>query len=218
MARACVFFFGDSITFGMWDPYGGWASRVAGEIHARVVESAFSRRAKAYNLGLPGETSAGLVARLVEETRRRADVDAGRLFVVAIGINDADSETWSETSSWLRDYRDNLGRIARAIADLQGNVIFVGITPIDEQSIVPDTGKPRGDNRRNADIVEMNRTLVEFCAAGGYEVVPLYDEFMRVGLEGLLCDGLHPNQAGHQMISERVRGHVLAEVERIWAG
>ena len=201
MAR--VLFFGDSITFGAGDPMGGWAARVAGHIR---------RWAESNNLGVPGDTSTGLAERLVRQSEELLIEEAEPLFVVAIGINDVCLGNMTSLPATLDGYRENLAAIAAAIDDFKGSAVFVGLTPVDEGAISPDTWRPIGHDYRNQDIMAMNEVLTRFCSEQGHPLVSVYDEMTQAGLPAILCDGLHPNGAGHELI----HGIFLEELAKIW--
>jgi hypothetical protein len=45
----------------------------------------------------------------------------------------------------------------------------------------------------------------------------VYEDLVRAGVANVLCDGLHPNEAGHEIIHRLVRGVVMDRVEAIWS-
>ena len=58
------FIFGDSITYGVIDREGGWANRLRKYLDARTLDSNGKDLFMLYNLGISGDTSADLLARL----------------------------------------------------------------------------------------------------------------------------------------------------------
>jgi lysophospholipase L1-like esterase len=84
-----LFLFGDSITWGAWDSVGGgWAQRLRKVVDSYQVTNP-SFWCPVYNLGISGDTSAGVANRLIQETLLRRDQDEETIFLIAIGINDS---------------------------------------------------------------------------------------------------------------------------------
>jgi len=61
---------GDSITYGAWDPAGGWVARLRANACAKHRTDPWL----VHNLGIPGDTSADLLRRLGEVERIWATV------------------------------------------------------------------------------------------------------------------------------------------------
>ncbi len=140
---------------------------MANEVQALAIDSNLERWVVAYPLGIGGDTSTGLRARLLAEVSLRLDADeSGFIFVITIGINDVHSDNLAGSlADTLTRYRENLGAIVSAIGQVGGVTLFVELTPVDEGFVDPLTGDLRGDAYRNDRITAMNQVLADFCAA-----------------------------------------------------
>lgn len=88
--------FGDSITFGFWDREGGWISRLRKWVDNKNLEwSGFYYRV--YNLGIDGNTTDDLIARVETEISPRIEEESKTLILYAIGINDSQYYTADKT-------------------------------------------------------------------------------------------------------------------------
>jgi acyl-CoA thioesterase I len=177
--RICVV--GDDLTAGVGDPKAlGWVGRVA----ARTPRA--EHPVTLFPLGVPGETTAGLLGRWREETARRfADVplDTCRLVV---GLGHADlHEGLSLPRSRLN--------LANVLDDClaRGLAVFV-------------VGPPPTHERLNARVADLSSAFADVCLR---RRVPYVDSFTPlVTHEDWLTDleagdGLHPGQAGYGLIA-----------------
>ena len=86
---------GDSIMYGSWDPEGGWPGKLRNFLDARAlrennpVELNTSGYVALYNLGIPGDTSRGLLQRFRSEVFPRINEEQKTIVLIAIGTNDA---------------------------------------------------------------------------------------------------------------------------------
>lgn len=81
-----ILVFGDSIAWGAYDSAGGWADRIKHEVISDFIGD--GEKHQLYNIGIGGETSTGLLARIERETTARYSSSWQFAFVLAIGIND----------------------------------------------------------------------------------------------------------------------------------
>ncbi len=118
---------GDSISFGQFDAEaGGWVTRM------RLKLQSAGYGANVYNLGINGDTSDGILARLDEVWRREPT-----LLLVAIGINDSRLEPPAgEAFVPIERYATNLEAVAAAAKERGVPVVFVGVLPICEHDMV----------------------------------------------------------------------------------
>lgn len=74
----CIF--GDSITYGAYDPInGGWATLLRNHVEKKYNDT------DTYSLGICGDTSSGLIERFPLETKARSP----EIIIFAIGTNDS---------------------------------------------------------------------------------------------------------------------------------
>jgi acyl-CoA thioesterase-1 len=181
-----LIFIGDSIVAGTGDPEcRGWAGRVAAASVKAGVELT------AYNLGIGGDTSAGVLARWQAEVGRRVNPELDNLLVAQFGVNDArDSIEWPAATT-LR----NLDRFLHETADAGFAPLIVGPIP---------TAQPRESERIGAlshaigTACERARASFIELHSGLRESPALLDE-MEHG------DGYHPGPAGYDAIARAVQ-------------
>ncbi len=172
---------GDGLVAGVGDPRSlGWVGRVS----ARTSREAGP--VSAFPLGVPGETSAGLLARWREECLRRfADPPGGGRLVVGLGRSDIGDRVTLPRS------RLNLATI---LDEAQGHdlpTFVVGPPPVADDGV-------------NESVAELSGVFADVCHRRG---VPFVDTFAPlVHHEDWLTDlaagdGMHPQQAGYGLMA-----------------
>lgn len=186
----CIF--GDSITWGAYDPEGGgWATRL------RNYFEGSGNDVQVYNLGISAATTADTLERFdVEAKARRPDS-----IVFALGINDS---AWvvSKKARWVEydEFVSNLGALYEKTRALGAMGVFVGLTELDETKTMPAPWHP-DFSYDSASRKKYNDAIQEFC---GKKNIPF------ISMDGVLTpddlsDGLHPNSTGHRKMFERVK-------------
>lgn len=207
MARILIF--GDSITYGAWDRKGGWVLRLKRFLHQRNLSDSNKQSDFVYNLGVSGNTTKDLLNRFESETKRRLKKGAETIIVFDIGINDCQfihSKNGLRLSS--EDFRNNLQKLFNLAERLSSKIIFVGLTPVDEEKTTPI---PWNEDKswKNKYINQFNKTLRSFCEEKKVYFVDLLEDFMETNYKILLEDGSHPNVKGHQKIFEIVKNFLI---------
>ncbi len=111
----CIF--GDSITWGAYDPDGGgWATRIRNYFEAQ------NQDVDVYNLGISGDSTADLINRIEREAKPREP----DLIVFAIGINDAQfiHSTGNPRISAAK-FQDNLEKILSIAKKFTSNLVVI---------------------------------------------------------------------------------------------
>jgi lysophospholipase L1-like esterase len=200
--------FGDSITWGAWDPEGGWVARLL-----RWLEERDQREHIIYNCGVSGDGTPELLQRFEVEARARfleptAD-GSPKMLIIAIGDND---------SGWFRDegrhvtppeqFRANVQRLIEMARRQTSKVVFIGTTPVDDAKTDP---LPWAANRvhKNEYTVKYDKIAKDVCDKNGIPFVEIYNTWLKADYRNLLEDGVHPNAAGHQRLFEAVRDALL---------
>lgn len=84
-----IYAFGDSITYGAWGiQTSGWAALLRQYLDD-LQEKNSNYYGLFYNLGIPGETTTGLLNRFDNEVKARIRVNDESVFIFAFGANDA---------------------------------------------------------------------------------------------------------------------------------
>ena len=199
-----VLIFGDSITQGFWDIDGGWVSRIRKHYDQQMIDGMDDDPPTIFNLGVSGNSSDDVLARLENETKVRATEELA--FVIAIGVNDARTKSGVNYSD-INRYKQNLSEILKLAKQYSSRVLFVGLTPcVEERSNPVSRGNTGYTNGR---IKEFDSTLREFCQEEKVPFVEVLRPFTQAEAETeLLPDSLHPNSKGHQLIAELVKPHL----------
>lgn len=180
-----ILIFGDSITWEAHDPkQGGWATHLR-----NYLEEKSNNKISVYNLGINGDTTTNLLERIEIETKSREP----DLIIFAIGINDATFiHSLNNTYTPLNQFQKNLERLFDIAKNFTNNIIFIGLTKIDELKINPSSWE-FNQTLLNKDIEQFDNTIKEFCENNKIKFIS-----MKGIIENKdLYDGLHPNTQGH---------------------
>jgi lysophospholipase L1-like esterase len=203
-----LYCFGDSITLGEYDTErGGWADRLKVDCLARAVapnEPGY----RVFNLGISGETTRKMRARLTTELGVRLDVVARSRVLLAYGANDA-AESGGRLLVPLEEYVENLAWAIDEARRLTCDVSLVNVTPV---APAADGVRNRsGRLRSNAMVARYNDALGELSRRTAVALIDVNGAFEGRDLEPFfVADGVHPNAAGHALICDRVRACTLA--------
>ena len=190
-----ILIFGDSITWGAYDPeQGGWATRLRNYFEEKDSDT------DVYNLGISGDTTADLLERIEVEAKSREP----NLIIFAIGINDAQ---FIHSTNCLRvsldEFQQNLAKLLAITKKFTDRVVFVGLTRVDESKTTPipwNTDK----SYTNENIEQLDNVIKKFCEDNKLKFIPMESV---VGSDDLI-DGLHPNSKGHIKIFNRMKSEV----------
>lgn len=190
-----ILIFGDSITWGAYDPeQGGWANRLRNYFEKQDNDI------DVYNLGISGDTTADLLARIETEAKSREP----NLIIFAIGINDAQFiHSTNSLRVSLDKFQQNLAKLFAIAKQYTDKVIFVGLTRVDESKTTPipwNTDK----SYTNENVERFDNAIEKFCEENKLKFVPMKSV---VGNDDLI-DGLHPNSGGHAKIFELMKSEI----------
>jgi lysophospholipase L1-like esterase len=167
---------GDSLTFG------------AG---VRVSEK-WVTLAGAVNLGVPGDTTAGMLARL----QKLLPEAKGKTVLLLGGSNDI-FFTGSDLCA-----RNNMAAMVHQLLSA-GCRVLVGLPlPIDAAAAPQKWASLADFPKANEVLQAYRRWLVTFCAAFDVPVVDFAQDY--VNHPDLYLDGLHPNAEGHRLMAARL--------------
>ncbi len=199
-----ILFFGDSITQGFWDSEGGWVERIRKHYDSlALADLKNNNQPEIFNLGVSGDTTRNLLARIEAETKIRKWKDDPVIAVVAIGTND---DVFESDKQWVppEEFKNNLKQIVKILTPITQGILLVGNTACDESKTTPVFW---GDfSYTNIELQRSEKAIEEIASQNGLPHVPIFDAFKAKLDEGadLLADGLHPNDAGHDFIQARV--------------
>lgn len=124
-----IYCFGDSIALGEYDTErGGWVDRIKTECMARFVARGEPEDC-VFNLGIGGETTRMMRARLKAELETRLDVSAHSQVILAYGANDA-AESGGSILVPLEEYVENLSWAIDEARRLRCEAWLLNLTPV----------------------------------------------------------------------------------------
>ena len=196
-----VLIFGDSIVFGLNDPFGGWVTRFKEYYHQKefLEKSEFKR---IHNLGISGNTSKDLFERVENEFKCRYHINRKNVVIIAVGGNDIGKNCNSgEFVVNVEEFSSNILNIVKIINESSSNntdIIICSILPVNEEiTLIPS--KKGGVIRSLADVFAYNEVLRRLCKSFDIRFIDLYKEYdPKTDLDKI--DGLHPNLTGHEKI------------------
>lgn len=198
-----ILFFGDSITQGFWAKDAGWVELLRRHYDSRALEDLQNRdEPTIFNLGVSGDTTKDLLARIESETKARIWQSDPVIVVIAIGTNDEVFEGFNSEAS-NETYKSNLQSIIDKIKPIAHSVVLIGSTACDERLTNP---VPWADmSYTNLELEHAEKVIKEVAELNNVMFVPVYDAFKAALDAGdkLLEDGLHPNDTGHKFIADK---------------
>lgn len=194
-----VVFFGDSITQGYWGIHHGWVDRV--RMYYSKLLFAKDEYHGVYNLGIDGDTTEDVLNRIKSELQARIRPNHTVMPVVAIqiGVNDHIDKT-TQPEKAMAEYKIQLQAMIDSIKGLYSKVVFVGGSSCDETKTTPVSW---GDYYYTNQSVKAHEVAMKEVAERNHATfIPVFDEFKNHIDQGedLLADGLHPNDAGHELM------------------
>ncbi len=192
---------GSSSLFGVGDPDGGGFIGRLKKWHENK-----DIRNSVYNLGIPGDTTTGMLTRFAEVLIRKPN-----LILISSGLNDTrrigKKDAPSTTS--LPSFRNNIKTLidqAREMADL----VFIGVYPIDEVRTAPLSYWKKDYYYLLEDARMYEAATKEVCKSSNVTYVDNFSEWMAEDYTKLLFDdGLHANSNGHERIFQSLRTHLV---------
>lgn len=201
--------FGSSITWGAWDKEGGWAQRLKSFCDSKAIDTNFDNYTAVYCLGVSGDKTTDLLERFDTEVKARIDEGEKTLILIEIGINDSRfvlEENQHRVSP--EEYRQNLLKLIEKSKHHGADLVFVGLTPVDDSKVDPTTWTP-GKSYRLEFVKQYEEILKEVAKEQNSPFIEIMSTFMEGDYKGLFVDGLHPNSAGHQIMYEEVKKYLL---------
>ena len=201
--------FGDSITHGSHVSVG-WADNLRSHLFDAFHENDPDGYPRMYNLGIPGETTNGLLQRFESETVARARAKYGStIFLISYGTNDvATLGTSSKHVISIENYESNLREVLKRARNMTDRIALLTSPPV-----IEGKPNPNSKNRLNGDIEAYNNLLMRLADEYGAELLDLYGEFNKQGAVKLFAeDGVHPNDLGHTVIFDIVKEYIFRQL------
>jgi lysophospholipase L1-like esterase len=198
-----VLVFGASITQGFYDTQGGWVGRLWSHYTKQLMDG--GPDITIFNLGISGDGSEQMLKRFKNEAEARRFPAEEFAFIFSIGTNNSWTRATGEPVSTPEKYSENIAELIRQAREYSNKLMFVGIAPCDESR-----ARPVPWNKdiffTNERLMIFDESLKKICEKENIKYIPIFDALKRkLEKEDIYKDGLHPNDAGHQLISELVR-------------
>jgi acyl-CoA thioesterase-1 len=196
-----ILVFGDSITQGYFDVEGGWVGRLRREFDQLRENGTKTYPPVVFNLGVSGDTSQEVAARIDNETRARLWPGEEMVIVLNVGVNDARIDG-TRPFSTPEQYRQNLEWAIETARKYSQKILIVGLSPCVESLTTPVDWSVDKISWTNQRIQEFDRAAKEAAATNKLPFVDVMAPFQaQLAKHDLLPDGLHPNSNGHQVIA-----------------
>lgn len=198
--NARILVFGDSITYGAWDTAGGWVERVKAAMHLRTVESAGATKIQVLNMGVGGDSSTKLRARLKHDITSRHSASWPFVFVFSFGANDERTKD-GVVETTVEKFEENTKAIIELARQYSDRILFLGIIPL-AKPVVVFKDQEYSDER----IWQYDKVLRRSAEKAGVRYVPLRPVFLEKDATSLYAyDDIHCNDNGHMLIAEAVQ-------------
>ncbi len=203
-----ILIFRDSIAYGAWDLEGGLAQRLRKFLDEKVTKSGYKEYYMTYNLGVDGDTSAGLLKRFEAESKPRISSDEEIIFLFHIGDNDSlyNNKTKKFWVS-LKDFEENIHKIIQQAKKYSKKIIFIGSAPVDESRTDPI---PWVENcsYKNEYMSQFREVANKICAGENCYFIDLSKSIPTIW-NVHLPDGVHPNTEGYKEIFRIIKSFLI---------
>jgi lysophospholipase L1-like esterase len=199
-----ILIFGDSIAWGAWDSKGGWVNRLKNHTNNQSIKTQSENYNTIYPLGISGNNTDDLLRRFKNELKNRLDEESNIVVIIAIGINDSQFNISNDENRIpIKTFKENLNKMIEIANPVSKQILFVGLTPVDDTLLLPMPWKPT-HGYSNAQIKKYNNALKELAKTKNIPLIDLYEDLSRKDIKKLLSDGLHPNTEGHEIIYNKI--------------
>src|ERR1035437_1432976 len=164
--------FGGSNLFGLIDPEGGgYIGRL------KVWHEKKDINNRVFNLGISGDTTAGILKRLIPE----ASIRKPDIILITTGLNDiirAANKT-TPTKTPLSKFRENIRDLinqAKTIAD----VVFISAFPVDEEKTIPLVSSHNHvNNYLLSDAITYTNAVKEICEEDKVAYLDIFNDWLQ---------------------------------------
>lgn len=204
-----VLVFGDSIAQGFYDSKGGWVQRLATDMHSKTLAAMNGGGdfyVEVHNLGVSGDTTEGVLDRIEAEIEARRLYDDEDIIIIAIGTNDVVLRDNTPIQD-VYEFQEAYEALLKEASSLADKILCVGLPAVDESLTDPWKFSATGKQWKNNRIDLFEDTIKQAAERQDLSFVPIYDKYVSAMKAGkkLHSDGLHPSEAGHELIYQVVK-------------
>jgi lysophospholipase L1-like esterase len=194
-----ILVFGDSIEYGAWDTEGGWVDRLKRIAHQSTVDSEGANKLQIINLGIGGNTSADILARMESEIKARYSKSWPFVFIFSYGTND-ERLVDGKVQLTIDQVLENTKNIIETAKKYTDKILFIGCPPLPQESVILKDNE-YSDSRIKA----YESAIKDVLVSQDIEFVDIRSAFERNSPADLFCyDNIHPNNNGHKIIADTV--------------
>ncbi|WP_300672760.1 GDSL-type esterase/lipase family protein [Soonwooa sp.] len=194
-------FFGDSITYGEYDGIlGGWVDNLKRYLHSRYYNDD-AKEVNAFNLGIGGENTKGLLSRINNEILARLSPEHNLIFLF-YGANDLAIKNNQETIP-VQEFEINIKEAVKIAKRYTTEIYLISIIPI--KSEIDGVTVSSGKTRTNARVNLYNKVLERVSVLEDVTYLDINSKFSKFTDEYISKDGIHPNEKGYQVISDCIK-------------
>lgn len=186
---------GDSIVYGAQDDAKhGYVNRLKDDYRENQnIENI-------YGLGIPGETTEGLLKRIDVELKPRNP----NTIIIAIGVNDTIYvKSKNKENVSIESFINNIKKIIEIAKKYTNNILVLGLTKVIEKLTTPILWND-DEIYFNNTIKKYDKALEEFCNINNIEYIKMFDLLED---EDFSNDGIHPNEKGHEKIYKVIKNY-----------
>lgn len=203
MTKTRVLIFGDSLVYGAWDSQGGWCDRLKRRLHKFTLDAQNEVKFQVLNLGIGGNTSQALLTRFESEILARYRPDWPAVIIIAVGANDTRYVEEERPVVLKEVYRQNLKKLIEIARKHTNQILLVGISPV-----ANDIQPFKQTLVSNSLLKAYDEIMSQVAEEVGVQKVSVMEELQAAKLPVHARDGVHLNDAGHEMVESMVWGKV----------
>ena len=213
-----VFIVGSSLVYGVGGESAGWADLIKQYLHGKMyAKGGAGEKYEVYNFGKSGATidfTKGVFPQLIQAYGRGQKV----ITVASVGGNNSKAEGQPDNYvSTPEEYAGEVKVLLALLKEYSDAVILVGSGYIDESKTNPKTNPLTGglsyfSNQRREQFAKITKRLCAEAEIDFVDVGVSEEEWLK---NYLYEDGVHPNQAGHQLIFEVVKPLIEKNLEHV---
>ncbi|MBN2423099.1 hypothetical protein JXB41_07795 [Candidatus Woesearchaeota archaeon] len=190
MPKVCIF--GASLGYGIGDNRG-WSGRLKDYYKDKIV----------YNMCIPANTTTMLLERIENECKARSDhTKSIQKIIISIGTTDSALLDGKEPLVTKKTFKENLLKIFKISGRYAEEVIFIGLTPVDETKTRPYKHNKHFTNKR---ILEYNKIIEQCCLECNVIFIDFFQEMINLNFTSWLADGVHPNKKGYDLFFDFIK-------------
>jgi len=210
-----IFILGSSSAYGVGAEDRGWGDQIKKYFHAKMFSSqGIGERYEVYNFAKSGATIDFVIDIF---PRRLKEYGRGDKPVVVLDVGGNNSKAEGKPDNFVstpEEYTQELKKLVTVLKSESNKVIFVCKGFVDETRTNPKHNPLTGHvsyftNSRRKQFESITKQI---CEENGLIFVELGVEEGEWVEKYLYTDGLHPNQAGHNLIFDAIKVH-LSKVE-----